>query len=55
MDEPKELPAIPGRAIWRSGLDQIEVQTPFVSPDQVKADLDKIAPIKEEKQLENNE
>lgn len=51
----KELPAIPGRAIWRSGLDQIEVQTPFVSPDQVKTDLDKIAPIKEEKQLENNE
>lgn len=43
----KELPAIPGRAIWRSGLDQYEIQTPFISPDQVKIELDKVAPIKD--------
>jgi hypothetical protein len=41
----KELPAIPGRAVWRSGLEQYEVQTPFISPDQVKVELDKISPL----------
>lgn len=51
----KELPAIPGRAIWRSGLDQYEVQTPFISPDHVKIELDKISPIKEEKLIEDSE
>ncbi len=44
----KELPNIPGRAIWRNGLDQFEVQTPYISPDQVKSELDKISPIKED-------
>ena len=29
----KELPSIPGRAVWKSGLDQFEVQTAFLSPD----------------------
>jgi S-DNA-T family DNA segregation ATPase FtsK/SpoIIIE len=48
----KELPAIPGRAIWKNGLDQYEVQTPFLSPDYAKADLDKMAPEKEDLQNE---
>lgn len=29
-----ELPPIPGRAIWKNGLEQVEVQTPFMSVDQ---------------------
>jgi len=48
----KELPAIPGRAIWKNGLDQFEVQTPFLSPDHAKADLDKMASEKEDLQNE---
>lgn len=39
----KELPAIPGRAIWKSGLDQFEVQTPFLNPQETKKYLDKTA------------
>ena len=42
----KELPNIPGRAVWKNGLDQFEVQTPYISPDQVKLELDKISPLK---------
>lgn len=41
----KELPAIPGRAVWRNGLDQYEVQTPFLSPDQAKSVLDKVSTV----------
>lgn len=48
----KELPATPGRAIWKSGLDQFEVQTPFISPEQAKSELDKMAP---QKDLANEE
>lgn len=44
----KELPSIPGRAVWKSGLDQFEVQTAFLSPDQTKTELDKCSPLKEE-------
>lgn len=44
----KELPSIPGRAIWKSGLDQFEVQTAFLSPDQTKIELDKSSPPKDE-------
>lgn len=44
----KELPSIPGRAVWKSGLDQFEVQTAFLSPDQTKIELDKSSPPKEE-------
>jgi len=40
----KELPAISGRAVWKSGLDQFEVQTPFLSTDETKVILDKISP-----------
>lgn len=43
----KDLPSIPGRAVWKSGLDQFEVQTAFLSPDQTKAELDKCSPPKE--------
>ncbi len=38
----KELPAIPGRAIWKNGLEQFEVQTPFLNPHDTKCLLDKI-------------
>jgi S-DNA-T family DNA segregation ATPase FtsK/SpoIIIE len=30
-----DLPRIPGRAIWKSELDMIEIQTPFISPEIV--------------------
>jgi len=41
----KELPAISGRAVWKSGLDQFEVQTPFLSTEETKIILDKISPL----------
>lgn len=44
----KELPNIAGRAIWKNGLDQYEVQTPFISPEEVKTALDQISPITQE-------
>lgn len=37
----KELPAIPGRAIWKNGLDQFEVQTSFLNPQDTKRWLNK--------------
>jgi S-DNA-T family DNA segregation ATPase FtsK/SpoIIIE len=43
----KELPATPGRAIWKSGLEQFEVQTPFLNPDQAVRHLDKVCPQKD--------
>lgn len=43
----KELPSTPGRAIWKSGLDQYEVQTPYISPEQTKTELDKVSPQKD--------
>lgn len=33
------LPKIPGRAIWKSGLDMFELQTPFVSVEEVNKAL----------------
>ncbi len=39
----KELPAIPGRAIWKNGLDQFEVQTPYLNPQETKRLLDRSA------------
>ena len=30
-----ELPAIPGRAIWKCGAEMVEVQTPFLDTDEV--------------------
>jgi S-DNA-T family DNA segregation ATPase FtsK/SpoIIIE len=47
----KELPNIPGRAIWKNGLDQFEVQTPYISSEQVKIELDKISPVKNEENI----
>lgn len=43
----KELPSTPGRAIWKSGLEQYEIQTPYLSPDQAMQHLDKVCPQKE--------
>lgn len=43
----KELPSIAGRAIWKSGLDQFEVQTPFLSTENAMKLLDKVCPQKE--------
>ncbi len=31
-----DLPAIPGRAIWKCGLDQLEIQTPFISAEETE-------------------
>lgn len=36
-----ELPPIPGRAIWKSGSEMIEVQTPFLSTEEVDQLLEK--------------
>ncbi len=30
-----DLPRIPGRAIWKSDLDLVEIQTPFLKPEEV--------------------
>lgn len=38
----KELPSTPGRAIWKSGLYQYEVQTPFLGADEAKLMMDKL-------------
>lgn len=51
-----DLPAIPGRAIWKHGFDLIEVQTPFLSEDAAAALLlDKRKPTPPKKQTETNE
>ena len=34
-----DLPAIPGRAIWKSGATQLEVQTPLLTPEIAEAIL----------------
>ncbi len=47
----KELPTIAGRAIWKSGLDLNEVQTPFMSTDEAKALLDRVSPQRTEVQI----
>ena len=36
-----DLPRIPGRAIWKSGMDMIEVQTPFLSVEDAESLLPK--------------
>ncbi len=36
-----ELPAIPGRAIWKSGSEMIEVQTPYLGTEEVDPLLEK--------------
>jgi S-DNA-T family DNA segregation ATPase FtsK/SpoIIIE len=30
------LPAVPGRAIWKKGADYVEVQTPYLSEEEIK-------------------
>ncbi len=49
----KELPAVPGRAIWRNGLDQYEVQTPFLSTEDTRKLLEKNAKVKEVSEVSN--
>ncbi len=36
-----ELPAIPGRAIWKSGAEMIEIQTPFLGTEDTDRLLEK--------------
>ena len=43
----KELPSTPGRAIWKSGLEQYEIQTPYLNPDKAIQLLDKVCPQRE--------
>lgn len=31
-----DLPSIPGRAIWKCGTEMLEVQTPYMSPEQAQ-------------------
>lgn len=31
-----DLPKVAGRAIWKNGIDMIEVQTPFLSVDEAE-------------------
>lgn len=37
----KNLPGIPGRAIWQKGLQNVEVQTPYLSTDEAEELLEK--------------
>jgi hypothetical protein len=37
-----ELPDIKGRAIWASGNEFLELQCPFISDDELKAELESI-------------
>jgi len=37
----KDLPGIPGRAIWQHGLNMLEVQTPFLDTDEAAGLLEK--------------
>lgn len=34
------LPKVPGRAVWKTGLELVEIQTPYVTVDEVNAVLD---------------
>lgn len=34
------LPKVPGRAVWKTGLDMCEIQTPYVTVDEVNAVLE---------------
>lgn len=36
-----DLPKIPGRAIWKNGIEMIEVQTPYMSPEMAEELLGK--------------
>jgi S-DNA-T family DNA segregation ATPase FtsK/SpoIIIE len=36
-----DLPPIPGRAIWRTGLEMVELQTPYISTEDVETLLEK--------------
>lgn len=47
-----DLPSIAGRAIWKSGLDQLEIQTPFVSVAEVEKAL---RPIRQTHETANEE
>jgi hypothetical protein len=31
-----DLPKVPGRAIWKNGIEMLEVQTPFLSSEQAE-------------------
>ena len=31
-----DLPSIPGRAIWKSGMEMVEVQTPYLDPQETE-------------------
>ena len=37
----RDLPGIPGRAIWQNGLTMVEVQTPLLGVDEANALLAK--------------
>ncbi len=41
--EAKELPEIPGRAIWNFGTKFIEVQVPFLDEKELKEKIKKVA------------
>lgn len=62
-----DLPPIAGRAIWKTGIEQIEIQTPFLSLEDAKAKLadlpksdhveevsDKLPPIQGKKKQQAN-
>ncbi len=47
-----ELPAIPGRAIWKSGSEMIEVQTPYLGTEEVDPLLEKYRTVTQSKAKE---
>jgi len=44
-----DLPKIPGRAIWKNGIEMIEIQTPFLSVEMAEAMLGPPDDVKKEK------
>jgi len=50
-----DLPKIPGRAIWKNGIEMIEVQTPYMSPEQAEDLLGKPDNIPDKKETTNSE
>lgn len=48
-----DLPRIPGRAIWKNGMEMLEVQTPFLGADEAEKLLGPVDPDKNKETISN--
>lgn len=46
-----DLPRVPGRAIWKNGMDMLEVQTPFLDAEAAEALLGPADDIKKDEAI----